>query len=413
MKRVVVVGASVAGVATAETLRRLGFEGSIVVLGEEARPPYHRPPLTKSVLAGRQSAAECALRSENWREDLGIDLRLGAAATGLDLGERVVELASGERMGFDGLAVTTGATPRTLPVQGESLEGAFTLRTLDDALAIRAAISGGANVVVVGGGFIGAEVAATARRLGAAVTILEADQVPLSRAVGVEIGALLTQAHTDEGVAVRCGIPVAGLEGDDRVERVRLADSSHIDADVVVMGLGVRPATDWLRGSGLEVRDGVICDAFCRAAAPGVVAAGDVARWEHPRLGSVRIEHWDNAVTQGRAAAAALLGSGEAEPYQPVPYVWSDQYDFKVQFVGSPRPQDALLVVDGSLEDRRFVALYTRGDQVTAAIAFGRPRAIMRIRSLLRNDSVSVSQVVDALPTTAGRAPGPEITSTP
>lgn len=405
MKRIVIVGASVAGVAAAEELRRLGFSGSIVLLGAERRSPYDRPPLTKSVLAGQQTAEECALRPEDWCDDLGAELRLGTVAAGLDLGRRVIELQAGAPVAFDGLVVATGAFPRTLPREGRRLEGVFTLRTLDDALAIRSEITSGANVVVVGGGFIGAEVAATARRLGARVTIVEADQAPLARALGAEIGTLLSEVHADEGVDVRCGVPVAGLEGGGQaVERVRLADSTAIDADVVVVGLGARPATDWLDGSGLEVGDGVLCDAFCRASAPGVVAAGDVARWEHPRLGSTRIEHWENAVTQGRAAAAALLGADAAAPYEPVPYVWSDQYRYKLQLVGAPGPGDELVTVDGQLEDRRFLALYIRDDRVTAAIAFGRPRAIMRVRRLLRTD-VTVSEVLDALAETARPAP--------
>jgi len=320
-------------------------------------------------------------------------LRLGTAAVGLDPGPQVLELSSGERLGYDGLVIATGATPRVLP--GPALEGVFTVRTLDDSLGLRSAIVPGANVVVVGGGFIGAEVAATARRLGAAVTILEAEAVPLARSVGAEIGTLLSQVHRDEGVEVRCGVPVAALEGDGRVTHVRMSDESRIPADVVVVGLGVRPNIAWLERSGIALGDGVLCDAYCRTSLPGVVAAGDVARWEHPRLGSVRIEHWENAVTQGRAAAHALLGTA-SEPFDPVPYVWSDQFEYKVQVVGRPTTGDALVVVDGSLADRRFVAVYARDDQVTGAISFNRPAKTMRIRKLLRT-GVTVAQVTEAL----------------
>ncbi len=411
MKRIVVVGASVAGIAAAEELRQLGFDGTLVVLGDETWTPYDRPPLTKAVLAGRQSAEESALRHPRWHEDLAIDLRLGVRAIGLDLNERVVELASGERLGFDGLVLTTGAVPRTLGLVDRPLAGVFTLRTLDDSLALHQAIAGGASVAVVGGGFIGAEVAATARQLGAAVTLVEAEHAPLARAVGSRIGTAFAELHADHGVTVRCGVPVTGLEGEERVERVRLADDAAISADVVVIGLGVRPATEWLDGSGLAIKDGIVCDAFCRASAPGVVAAGDVARWEHPRLGSIRIEHWENAVTQGRAAASALLGSA-TEPYAPVPYVWSDQHDRKVQLVGLPRPDDQLLVVDGSIEERRFLALYTRDDQVSAAISFNRPASITRVRRMLHT-SVTVSQVIDALAKRTTRAETPNITMAP
>jgi NADPH-dependent 2,4-dienoyl-CoA reductase/sulfur reductase-like enzyme len=407
LKRIVVVGASVAGIAAAEALRRQGFDGTLVVAGAEPHVPYDRPPLTKAVLAGEQTPAEIHLRPAEWPVDLDVDLRLGTTAVALDPGARTLELSSGERLGYDGLVLATGATPRVLP--GPALQGVFTVRTLDDSLGLRAAIAPGADVVVVGGGVIGAEVAATARRLGARVTILEAEAVPLARSVGTEIGTLLSQVHIDEGVEVRCGVPVAGLEGDGRVARVRMGDDSVIPADVVVIGLGVRPATEWLESSGLALGDGVLCDAFCRTSAPGVVAAGDVARWEHPQLGSVRIEHWENAVTQGRAAAEALLGAA-AGPFDPVPYVWSDQYEHKVQVVGRPTGGDALVVVDGSFEDRRFVALYTRDDQVTGAISFNRPAKTMRIRKLLRTGS-TVAQVTEALGGSSGAA-GPSTSAT-
>jgi 3-phenylpropionate/trans-cinnamate dioxygenase ferredoxin reductase component len=412
MNQIIVVGASIAGVAAAEELRRLGFEGTIKVLGDEGHQPYDRPPLTKSVLAGKQTPGQIELRPAHWREEHSIDLRLDAPAVALDLRARAVELASGERVDYDGLVITTGATPRMLPHSGPPLPGVFTLRTLDDSLALRAMISPGANVVVVGGGFIGAEVAATAHRLGATVTLLEAEIVPLSRSVGPVIGQLFADVHSEEGVRVLCGVPVAGLEGEDRVELVRLADDTAINADVVVIGLGVRPATDWLEGSGLTLANGVVCDAYCRASAPDVVAAGDVARWDHPRLGPIRIEHWENAVMQGRAAAGALLGSARVEPYEPVPYVWSDQYDHKVQVVGLPQPEDQLVVVDGQMEERRFVAVYTRDDQVSAAISFNRPGAITKVRRLLRN-SVTMLQVQEALAASSKRPQAPNITTAP
>ena len=386
-------GASVAGVAAADELRRLGYDGELVVLGEETRTPYDRPPLSKEVLAGAQE--ECPLRPAQWAGDLDINVRLGETAIRLDLDDRAVELASGEKVGFDGLVISTGSTPRVLA--GPRLEGVFTLRTLDDSLALREAIAAGGRVVVVGGGFIGAEVAATARRVGAEATIVEAEQVPLERAIGAKMGSLLAGVHADQGVDLRCGVPVAGLEGDGRVERVRLADGSVIAADVVVIGLGVRPTTDWLAGSGLATNDGVVCDAFCRASAPGIVAAGDVARWNHPQLGSVRIEHWENAVTQGRVAAGTLLGADD--PYDPVPYVWSDQYDLKIQIVGLPTSNDKVVFLDGAPEDLHFVALYRRGNQVTGAISFNRPGSIMKIRRRLRS-SATVSEVEGALQTT-------------
>jgi len=391
--RIVVVGASVAGVAAVEELRRLGHDGEIVMVGGEAHAPYDRPPLTKAVLAGRRDADDCALRSAGWADELDVELRRSTSAVDLDLRTRTVTLADGEELAYDGLVVATGATPRMLA--GPELDGALCLRTLDDALALRDMVVAGARLVVVGGGFIGAEVAATARRLGAQVTIVERDAAPLFRALGEAVAALVADVHAGEGVQLRCGVPVAGIEGRGRVERVLLADGTAIAADAVVVGLGVAPATGWLERSGLGLRDGVVCDAYCRASVPGVVAAGDVARWSHPRLGSVRVEHWENAVAQGRHAAAALL-SAAAEPYAPVPYVWSEQYDHKLQVVGHRRPGDELVVLDGTLEERRFVGVYVRGDEVTAAVTLDRAASAMRIRRVLRGPA-TVADVEAAL----------------
>lgn len=379
-RRIVVVGASVAGIAAVEGLRRLGYDGALTVVGEEAHAPYDRPPLTKAMLAG--TATDCTLRPAGWADEHAVDLRRATRAVRLDAAARVVETAAGERLPYDGLVVATGATPRQLP--GPRLEGVFTIRTLDDAVGLRDALVPDARLVVVGGGFIGAEVAATARGLGAEVTIVEGDPAPLARALGEEVGALVAEIHADEGIVLRCGVAVAGLEGDGRVERVRLADGAAIEADVVVVGLGVRPATGWLLDSGLRLDDGVVCDPYLRTSAPGVLAAGDVARWDHPQLGAVRIEHWENAVAQGRFVAGALLGE-EPEPFAPVPYVWSDQHAHKIQVVGRRAASDAFVVVDGSLAERRFVGVYVDGDRVTAAVAFNRRSAVMRVRQLLRS----------------------------
>lgn len=426
-RSVVVVGASVAGVAAAEELRRLGHDGPLTVIGEESRAPYDRPPLTKAILAGGEPES-CTLRSAEWPEELEIDLRTGTRAEHLDLSERTLELSSGERLKYDGLLLATGSTPRQLPglqreraasswqlpvsaldgavpdTPSRALAGVFTIRTLDDSLALRAALVPGARLVVVGGGFIGAEIAVTARGLDIEVAIVEGEATPLARSLGPEIGAEVARMHADEGVEMHCGLPVAGLEGHGRVERVRLADGSALDTDVVVVGLGVRPATGWLEDSGLDLDDGVLCDSFCRTAAPGVVAAGDVARWQHPRLGSVRIEHWENAVAQGRFAAGALLGTA-TEPYAPVPYVWSDQYGHKIQIVGRREPRDELVVLDGSLEERRFVAAYVTADQrVTAAVTFDRRATAMRIRGLLRA-GVDLAELTAELEQAANASP--------
>jgi NADPH-dependent 2,4-dienoyl-CoA reductase/sulfur reductase-like enzyme len=335
------------------------------------------------VLAGEWDVERIMLRPADDYASLALDLRLGQRATELDLHDRVVVLDGGERVGYDGLVLTTGAAPRRLP-GGADVDGVHVLRTLDDCLAIRAALEAGPRVVVVGAGFIGAEVAATCRRRGLDVTVLEALPVPLGRALGDEMGNACAALHHDHGVDLRVGVAVAGFEGGGRVERVLLSDGNAVDADLVVVGVGVDPATEWLEGSGLVLGNGVVCDASCFASAPGVVAAGDVARWHNPLFGiDMRVEHWTNAAEQGTAAVRALLAGAGAEVFAPVPYFWSDQYDVKIQFVGIGGPGDEVRVVDGSVEEHRFVAIYGRAGRLVGALAFSRPRLLMAYRRLI------------------------------
>jgi len=387
-----VVGASLAGGRAAEALRREGHDGPITLIGAEPHPPYDRPPLSKQVLAGTMPHEQTALRLD---PDLGADLRLGVRASGLDLDRRRLVLEGGEELAVDGVVLATGAHPRVPPGLG-GLEGVFVLRTLDDCLALRdAVVKGSPRVVVVGAGFIGSEVAATCHSLGVDTTVIEALPVPLVRAIGEEMGRVCAALHTDHGVNLRLGVGVDGLEGDGpggrsgRVVAVRLADGSEVAADVVLIGIGVKPTTDWLASSGLDVADGLLCDQRCRALAggrplPWVVAAGDMVRWRHPVHGAdVRVEHWTNAVEQGEAAARALLRGEEADPFAPVPYFWSDQYDTKIQFVGLAEPGDEVQVMEGSIEERRFVAAFGRDGRLVAALAFNRPPRIMKYRALL------------------------------
>jgi NADPH-dependent 2,4-dienoyl-CoA reductase/sulfur reductase-like enzyme len=390
MKRIVVVGASLAGISAAEELRHLGFEGEIVLVGDEAHLPYDRPPLSKAVLLGQTEPERCALRSDTWYAELEIELELGAGATALDLDRRVLALANGASLAFDGLVVATGAAP--VQIGSRRLRGLHTLRTLDDARSIRASLAAGARCVVVGGGFIGAEVAAAAATLGVPVTMVEALPAPMSRVLGRTIGDLCAQMHSEHGVDVRCGSLVADVLGDEAVSGVALADGTVLEADLVVVGVGVRPSTGWLESSGLEVANGVVCDSRCRTAHPGVVAAGDVARWLHPRLGEIRIEHWENAARQGQAAAATLVHGEDAPVYDPVPYVWSDQYDRKIQMVGIPADGDELLVVDGSLAERKFVALFGRDGRLTAGLSFNRSKPIRQVRELLARGTCSLDE---------------------
>jgi 3-phenylpropionate/trans-cinnamate dioxygenase ferredoxin reductase component len=344
------------------------------------------------VLAGAWDPDKIALTValDGGLEGLGVDWRLGTRAVGLDLAARHVLVKEGPPVPFDGLVVATGAAPRELPGT-RSLAGVHTLRTLDDSLAVRSAVDAGARrVVVVGAGFIGSEVAATCRSRACDVTILEALPVPLGRALGDEMGAVMGELHRDHGVDLRLGTGVAAIEDDGagRVARVRLADGSAVDADLVVVGIGVSPNTGWLEGSGLALDDGVVCDATTLAAS-GVVAAGDVARWPSRRFGELmRVEHWDNALEMGAHAARRLLaepafGSRPAAAYDPVPWFWSDQYDRKIQLAGRSTGADEVKVIDGSTDDRRFVALYRRGDRVVGVLSMNRPRLLVTYRALV------------------------------
>ncbi len=382
----VVVGASLAGLAACEALRDGGYEGEVVAVGAEASLPYDRPPLSKQVLQGTWDPDQANLRDTETYERLAIDWRLGRRAAALDIAAASVVLDDGEPLRYDGLVIATGATPRWLPGTPD-LAGIHVLRTLEDCLAIRKDFEGASSLCVVGAGFIGAEVAASARTLGLSVTVLEALPAPLSRVLPSPMGEACAALHRDHGVSVRTGVGVEGFDGAGRVERVRLSDGSWVEADVVVVGVGVIPEVGWLESSGLELNNGVVCDETCATAAPGVVAAGDIARWPNRLFGEeMRIEHWSNAVEQGAAAAKRLLaGPEDAVPFAPVPYFWSDQYDTKIQFVGRCAPDDEVFIAEGSLEERKFVALFGRHGRLWGALAFNRPRPLMGYRRMLAN----------------------------
>ena len=378
-----IVGASLAGYWAAETLRRDGFEGRISLIGDEPHAPYDRPPLSKKFLAGDLEDDRLPLTTAEKLADLGLEMRLGCRATGLDVATRTLEV-DGVAEPYDGLLIATGARCRNLPGTA-GLAGVHTLRTRDDAEAIRDALANGARrVVVVGAGFIGAEVASTAIGRGAEVTMVEALEAPFGRVLGVEMGAVMADVHRRHGVDLRTGVGVDEVLGDDRLVGVRLADGATLEADLLVVGIGVVPNTDWLEGSGLTLDDGVVCDETCLAA-PDVAAAGDVARWANPRYGEVmRVEHWDNAVQQGVHAARRLLQSDEeATPYAPVPWFWTDQYDRKVQLAGRPHTDDEVRVVAGSTAEHRFAAFYGRDGRFTAALGMNRPRQVMQSKGLL------------------------------
>jgi 3-phenylpropionate/trans-cinnamate dioxygenase ferredoxin reductase subunit len=368
---ITVVGASLAGLSTARALRAQAFDGRIVLVGDEPHRPYDRPPLSKDFLAGKSSFADIELSTS----DDDFAWRLGQRAVAL-AGHEVV-LASGERLTSDAVVLATGARARTIP--GMPLAGVHTLRTLDDALALREELVPGANLVLIGAGFVGAEVASTARALGLEVTVVEELTTPLSGALGTEMGEVCAELHRDHGVRLVTGVGVSGFTGDDRVRAVRLADGRELAADVVVAGVGAVPCVEWLAGSGVTIDGGVVTDARCATNLPGVVAVGDCASSYNGFAGQVlRLEHWTNAVQQAQVAAATLLDRAAA--VHPVPYFWSDQYGVRLQFAGHRRDGDRVVIVEGDTATRRFVAVYRRGDRPVAVLAMNQPKLFGRWR---------------------------------
>ena len=395
MERVVIVGASLAGLNAAESLRAEGFEGAITVVGDEPEPPYDRPPLSKQLLTGEWDEERLSLRTGDELGALELEFRSGTSAVGLDLAAQTVRLADGEVVPYDGLIIATGARGLLLPFGGE-LEGIHTLRTQANALRIRDDFARGGPVVVVGAGFIGAEVASSARARGLEVTMVEALAGPMLGPLGPELSDWARRLHADAGVEMRFEASVSALHGAPRVEAVELADSTRLAADTVVVGVGVRPNVEWLTDSGLSVGDGVICDQYCRAA-PGVYAAGDVARWPNGLFGpfaysepqrTMRIEHWTNAVEMGMAAARNLLLESRGEPleaFAPVPYFWSDQHGLSIMASGVTAPRDAFQLAHGTLESNRFAALYGLRGYLTGVVAVGWPRMLRRYQAMIRD----------------------------
>jgi NADPH-dependent 2,4-dienoyl-CoA reductase/sulfur reductase-like enzyme len=382
VRHIVVVGASLAGLRAVESLRARGFEGRLTLVGDEPHLPYDRPPLSKQVLQGTWEPERTYFRKSEGYDALALDLRLGARATALDIGAHGVALDDGTRLSYDRLIVTTGARARTLP-SAAPRAGVHVLRTLDDTRALVNDLTQASRVAVVGGGFIGLEVAASCRTRGLPVTVVEGLPVPLAAIWGDPLGGLVAAIHRDHGVDLRTGVMVSGIEGTPRVTALRLSDGTRVEADVVVVGIGVVPNTDWLEGSGLTVDDGIVSDAYGQAG-PDVYAAGDVARMHNDWVGqSVRIEHWTNAVEQGVHVAGSVLAGAGASRFSSVPYFWTDQYDRKFQFLGRGQPHDDVAVVDGAIEDRRLTALFRRGDRVFACLAINQPQAIVKYRRLL------------------------------
>ncbi|OIJ67364.1 NAD(P)/FAD-dependent oxidoreductase [Streptomyces mangrovisoli] len=382
MRTVAVVGASLAGLSAARALRSRGFDGRLIVIGDEPHRPYDRPPLSKEFLAGTASEADLALEHDD--EDLAAEWVLGTRATGLDGRARTVRLADGREFRADGVVVATGAAARTLPGT-EGLDGVHVLRTLDDALALRAELALGGRLVVIGAGFVGAEVASTAYTLGLDVTLVEAAPVPLAGPLGEAMARVVAELHADHGVRLLCGTGVRGLTGRGRVQGVRLADGRTLPADTVVVGIGARPCVEWLAGSGLALGDGVTCGSDGRTGIPEVAAVGDCAEWYDPYAGGHRrIEHWTGALERPDLAVAALLAGGASLPAVPrPPYFWSDQYGVRLQFAGHADAADGVTVEEGALADRSFLAVYRRAGAPVAVLGMNRPKPFTRMRRQL------------------------------
>jgi NADPH-dependent 2,4-dienoyl-CoA reductase/sulfur reductase-like enzyme len=374
-KRIVIVGGGLAAARTAEQLRRSAFDGSITIVSAEGHLPYDRPPLSKQVL--RSELDDVTLKPREFYDDNNITLTLGSAVRSLDAGAQTVTLDDGHQLEYDEVVIATGLVPRRIP-SFPSLPGIHVLRSLDESMALREEAGAARRAVVIGAGFIGCEVAASLRGLGVDVVMVEPQPEPLASVLGEQIGALVSRLHRAEGVDVRTGVGVDSVTGKDRVEKVALTDGSEVDTDLVVVGIGSRPATDWLEGSGVEVDNGVVCDRVGRTSAPHVWALGDVASWQNATGHQARVEHWSNVAEQARVLVPSLLGQALPSNLVVVPYFWSDQYDIKIQCLGEPAADDVVHLVED--DGRKFLAYYERDGVVAGVVGGGMPGAVMKTR---------------------------------
>jgi 3-phenylpropionate/trans-cinnamate dioxygenase ferredoxin reductase component len=373
-KGIVIVGGGLAAARTAEQLRRSEYTGRITIVSDEVHLPYDRPPLSKEVL--RKEVDDVALKPQEFYDEKDITLRLGSAATGLDTAAQTVTLADGTVLGYDELVIATGLVPRRIPAFPD-LEGIRVLRSFDESMALREHASEARHAVVVGAGFIGCEVAASLRSLGVDVVLVEPQPTPLASVLGEQIGELVARLHRDEGVDVRTGVSVAEVRGQRHVDAVVLTDGTELATDLVVVGIGSRPATEWLEGTGVEVDNGVICDEAGRTGAPNVWALGDVASWRDATGHQARVEHWSNVADQARVVVPAMLGQ-DVPSAVVVPYFWSDQYDVKIQCLGEPQATDVVHLIED--DGRKFLAYYERAGVVVGVVGGGMPGKVMKVR---------------------------------
>jgi 3-phenylpropionate/trans-cinnamate dioxygenase ferredoxin reductase component len=371
---IVIVGGGLAAARTAEQLRRSEYTGRITIVSDEVHLPYDRPPLSKEVL--RKEVDDVALKPREWYDENDITLRLRSAATGLDTAGQTVTLDDGTVLGYDELVIATGLVPRRIPAFPD-LAGIRVLRSFDESMALREHASAARHAVVIGAGFIGCEVAASLRSVGVDVVLVEPQPTPLASVLGEQIGGLVARLHRDEGVDVRLGVGVAEVRGQGHVDTVVLTDGTELTADLVVVGIGSRPATEWLEGSGIEVDNGVICDEAGRTSAPNVWALGDVASWRDATGHQARVEHWSNVADQARVVVPAMLGR-DVPTNVVVPYFWSDQYDVKIQCLGEPEAGDIVHLVED--DGRKFLAYYERDGVLVGVVGGGMPGKVMKVR---------------------------------
>jgi 3-phenylpropionate/trans-cinnamate dioxygenase ferredoxin reductase subunit len=383
MATMVIAGAGLAGAKAAQTLREEGFDGRVVLLGAESERPYERPPLSKEYLRGEAGRDKVYVHDASYYDDHDIELRTSTSAERLDAGSSEVVLAGGERLRYDALLLATGARPRRLTLPGADLVGVYELRTLADSEALGKRLQDGARIVVVGAGWIGSEVAASARQKGLEVTVVEPLSVPLERVLGAQVGAIYRDLHAEHGVRMLLGRGVAAFEGDGRVSAVRTDDGERIECDLVVVGVGVTPRDELAQRAAIEVDDGIVVDEHLQTTRPGVFAAGDVARAHHPLLGSsIRVEHWANALNQGPAAARNMLGKRVA--YERIPYFFSDQYDVGMEYSGHA-PQWDEVVLRGDPQAREFIAFWLREGRVLAGMNVNVWDVTEQIQALVRS----------------------------
>jgi len=390
----VIVGAGLAGGGAAATLREEGFDGRVVLIGAEPRPPYERPPLSKEYLRGEAPFERALFQPPGFYGENDIETRFGVRVTRVDAAEKEIELDNEENVPYDALLAATGARNRRIPIPGLDLDGIYDLRTVADCDRIRAEISPGHKAVVVGMGFIGSEVAASLRQSGVDVAVVDQNTVPLRRVLGEEVGRVVEGIHRDHGTELIFEDRVAAFEGTGRVEQVTTQGGHRIECDFVVVGLGVEPVTEPLAGTGVQIDNGVLVDEYCRTNVEGIYAAGDMANHYHPVFRRhIRVEHWQNALKQGPAAGRNMLGKNE--PYEEIPWFWSDQYEHNIQYAGFHTEWDEL-VVRGSTEARNFVAFYRKDGLMLAAVAINRGRDLRRSIPLIKNqEEISAAKLSD------------------